>query len=244
MPRGCADACGAQGILMFATMFVIPARNPDYHVAMECCYDGPQPLTAVAFRTHTHTLSTHDMTCDGWMRILNAVEGSILWLLEDNPWAGDNLKKEATNCGIDSRRLIFDRRLPLSEHLSRHRQADLFLDTIPYGAHTTASDALWSGLPVLTLIGQSFAGRVAASLLNAIGLPELITNTQEEYEALAIELAMKPKKLADIKLKLVKNRLSTPLFDAPLFTKDLEAAYIRMFEGYQADLLPDHISIV
>jgi len=183
-------------------------------------------------------------TFDGWMRILNAVEGSILWLLEDNPWAGDNLKKEATNCGIDSRRLIFARRLPLSEHLSRHRQADLFLDTIPYGAHTTASDALWSGLPVLTLIGQSFAGRVAASLLNAIGLPELITNTQEEYEALAIELAMKPKKLADIKLKLVKNRLSTPLFDAPLFTKDLEAAYTRMFEGYQADLLPDHISIV
>jgi predicted O-linked N-acetylglucosamine transferase (SPINDLY family) len=178
------------------------------------------------------------------MRILKAVEGSILWLLEDNPWAGDNLKKEATNRGIDSRRLIFAKRLPLSEHLSRHRQADLFLDTIPYGAHTTASDALWSGLPVLTLIGQSFAGRVAASLLNAIGLPELITNTQEEYEALAIELAMKPKKLADIKLKLVKNRLSTPLFDAPLFTKDLEAAYIRMFEGYQADLLPDHISIV
>jgi predicted O-linked N-acetylglucosamine transferase (SPINDLY family) len=133
--------------------------------------------------------------------------------------------------------------MPLSEHLARHRQADLFLDTLPYNAHTTCSDALWAGLPVLTLVGQSFASRVAASLLNAIGLPELITNTQEEYEALAIELAMNPQKLRDIKLKLARNRLTTPLFDTPLFTKNLEAAYIKMMKRYQADLQPDHITI-
>jgi predicted O-linked N-acetylglucosamine transferase (SPINDLY family) len=183
-------------------------------------------------------------TFDGWMRILKAVDGSVLWLFQDNSWVTKNLKKEAYKQGIDERRLIFAERLPVLEHLARHRHADLFLDTIPYNAHTTASDALWSGLPLLTLVGQSFASRVAASLLNAIGLPELITNTQEAYEALAIELAMNPKKLADIKLKLANNRLTTPLFDTPLFTKHIEAAYIKMYERYQADLEPEHISIV
>jgi predicted O-linked N-acetylglucosamine transferase (SPINDLY family) len=182
-------------------------------------------------------------TFGGWMRILKAVEGSVLWLFQENSWAAENLKKEAENHSISSDRLIFAERQPLSEHLARHRQADLFLDTFPYNAHTTASDALWAGLPVLTMMGQSFASRVAASLLNAIGLPELITNTQEEYEALAIELANNPKKLADIKLKLAKNRLTTPLFDTPLFTKNLEAAYSEMYERYQTDLEPDHIVI-
>ena len=131
----------------------------------------------------------------------------------------------------------------MADHLSRYALADLFLDTHPYNAHTTALDSLKAGVPVLTLMGQSFASRVAASLLNAIGLPELITNTQEEYEALAIDLAMNPQKLTDIKLKLAKNRLAAPLFDTPLFTKNLEAAYIKMIEQYQADLEPEHISI-
>jgi len=183
-------------------------------------------------------------TFDGWMRILSTVEGSVLWLLQDNSWVVENLKKEAKKQGIAADRLVFAERLPLPEHLARHRQADLFLDTFPYNAHTTTSDALWAGLPVLTLMGKSFASRVAASLLNAIGLPELITNTQEEYEALAIELAMNPQKLADIKLKLAHNRLTTPLFDTPLFTKNLESAYTKMYECYQNDLGPDHISIV
>jgi protein O-GlcNAc transferase len=127
--------------------------------------------------------------------------------------------------------------------LARHRQADLFLDTLPYNAHTTASDALWAELPVLTLMGQSFASRVAASLLNAIGLPELITNTQEEYEALAIELATNPQKLVEIKLKLANNRLTTPLFDTPLFTKNLEAAYIKMHKRCLAGLPPECIYV-
>ena len=182
-------------------------------------------------------------TFDGWMRILKAVEGSVLWLLQDNLWAVENLKKEAQKQGIDAKRLVFADRMPLSEHLARHCQANLFLDTFPYNAHTTASDALWTGLPVLTLMGQSFASRVAASLLNAMGSPELVTNTREEYEALAIELAMNPKKLADIKLKLTNNRLTTPLFDTPLFARHLESAYIKMYEQYLKGFPPECIDI-
>jgi predicted O-linked N-acetylglucosamine transferase (SPINDLY family) len=178
------------------------------------------------------------------MRILKSVDGSVLWLLKDNPWVEENLKKEAEKQCVDSQRLVFAERMPLPEHLARHRQADLFLDTSPYNAHTTTSDALWTGLPVLTLIGKSFASRVAASLLSAIDLPELITNTQEEYEALAIEMALNPDKLVNIKLKLANNRLITPLFDTPLFAKNIEAAYIKMMERYRADLQPDHISII
>lgn len=183
-------------------------------------------------------------TFGNWMSILNAVEGSVLWLLRDNLEAVENLKKEAQNYGIDARRLIFAERMPLPEHLARHRQADLFLDTLPYNAHTTASDALWAGLPVLTLIGESFAGRVAASLLSAVGLPELITCSQEEYKVLAIDLATDPQKLAELKRRLADNRLNTPLFNTPLFTKHLEATYIKMYERYQNDLPPDHISII
>ena len=177
------------------------------------------------------------------MRILKAVEGSVLWLLQDNFWVVENLRKEAQKQRVEADRLIFAKRLPLPEHLARHCQADLFLDTFPYNAHTTASDALWTGLPVLTLTGESFASRVAASLLVTIGLPELITSTQEMYEALAIELALNPKKLAEIKLKLANNRITTPLFDTPLFTKNLEAAYIRMHEQYHSELEPEHFFI-
>jgi predicted O-linked N-acetylglucosamine transferase (SPINDLY family) len=170
------------------------------------------------------------------MRILKVVEGSVLWLFQDNAWVVENLKKEAEKQDIAPDRLVFAERLPLPEHLARHRQADLFLDTFPYNAHTTASDALWTGLPVLTLMGSSFASRVAASLLNAVGLSELITRTQEEYETLAIELATNPHKLADIKLKLAHNRFTAPLFDTPLFTKNIEASYIRMYEESQVGL--------
>jgi predicted O-linked N-acetylglucosamine transferase (SPINDLY family) len=182
-------------------------------------------------------------TFDGWMRILKAVEGSVLWLLEDNPTAGINLRKEAQTRGIDPNRLVFANRMKLPEHLARHRAADLFIDTLPCNAHTTASDAIWAGLPVLTCMGESFASRVAASLLNAIELPELITTTQEEYEATAIELATHPVKLKAIKYKLEKNRLTTALFDTPRFTEHIEAAFTQMYERYQADLPADHIYI-
>lgn len=132
---------------------------------------------------------------------------------------------------------------PLLGWQPRHRLAGLFLDTLPYNAHTTTSDALWAGVPVLTRIGETFAARVAASLLTAIGLPELITTSPEAYEALAIELATKPEKLSSIKNKLAQNRLSTPLFDTERFTRHLEAAYTAMYERYQADLPPDHIHL-
>ena len=133
--------------------------------------------------------------------------------------------------------------MPHSEHLARHHFADLFLDTFPYNAHTTASDALWAGIPVLTLLGESFASRVAASLLTAVNLSELITNTQQAYEMLAIELATNPTRLYNIKEVLKKNRLITPLFDTPLFTKNIESLYIKMLERYHADMQPDSISI-
>ncbi len=180
-------------------------------------------------------------TFNAWMQILKMVDGSVLWLLKDNPWVSENLKKEAAKQGIDATRLVFAERMSLPEHLARHRHADLFIDTLPCNAHTTASDALWTGLPVLTLMGESFASRVAASLLNAIGLSELITTSQEEYIALAVKLADNSHKLADIKQKLKQNRLTTPLFDAPLFTKNIEAAYTIMYERYQLDFEPSHI---
>ena len=194
-----------------------------------CCFNNNYKITPDIF--------------DCWMRILERVEGSVLWLFEDNQQAAENLRKEAVLRGVDPGRLIFAGRMPLPEHLARHRLADLFLDTLPYNAHTTASDALWAGLPVLTRIGESFAGRVAASLLNAIRLPELITSSQEEYEALAIELATDPEKLRELKLKLEQNRLSAPLFDIDLFTRHIESAYGEMYDRYHLDLPPDHIYI-
>ena len=181
---------------------------------------------------------------DGWSRILLAEKNSVLWISENNEYFRANIATEFESRGIDSDRIIFAQRVEMmADHLSRYALADLFLDTHPYNAHTTALDSLKAGVPILTLMGQSFASRVAASLLGAIELPELITNTQEEYEALAIELAKNPKKLADIKLKLANNRLTAPLFDTPLFTQNLEAAYIKMIERYQSDLKPDHMFI-
>jgi predicted O-linked N-acetylglucosamine transferase (SPINDLY family) len=202
------------------------------------------PDTGFVFCCFNNNYKILPPTFDSWMRILKMVDGSILWLFqEDNPQAVDNLKQEAEKHGVAHQRIVFAGRVPLSEHLARYRYANLFLDTLPYNAHTTASDALWTGLPVLTQRGQSFASRVAASLLSAIGLPELITSSQEEYEELAIELALNPTKLADIKLRLVNNCLTAPLFDTLLFTKNIEAAYMKMYDRYQNDLKPEHIFI-
>jgi predicted O-linked N-acetylglucosamine transferase (SPINDLY family) len=177
------------------------------------------------------------------MRLLHKLDGSVLWLLEANPAAARNLKQEAEKRGIPSERLVFAPRMDMAEHLARHRQADLFLDTFYYNAHTTASDALWAGLPVLTCQGETFASRVAASLLSAIGLPELITHSHAEYEALAYELATKPEKLAAIKDNLARNRLTYPLFDTARYTRHIESAYTMMWKRYQAGLAPDHISV-
>jgi protein O-GlcNAc transferase len=180
----------------------------------------------------------------GWMRILSQVDGSVLWLSEANSTAVNNLKKEAKKNGVDENRLIFAPRLTFKEdHLSRIQLADLFIDTQPYNAHVTASDALRMGLPVLTCIGNSFASRVAASLLNAVNLPELITTSQEQYESLAIQLALNQEKLIIIKDKLVNNLPTAPLYDTPLFIRHLESAYLSMYDRYQHGLDPDHIYV-
>jgi predicted O-linked N-acetylglucosamine transferase (SPINDLY family) len=182
-------------------------------------------------------------TFSGWMRILKSVDGSVLWLFEDTPTSARNLRQEAEARGMDSSRLVFAKRLPLDEHLARHRLADLLLDTLPYNAHTTASDALWAGLPVLTCMGRSFASRVAASLLTAVGLPELITNTQGEYEARAIELTTSPARLGELKKRLAVNRTASPLFDDRLFTRHIEAAYEAMHARFLGGLPPDVIEV-
>ncbi len=194
-----------------------------------CCFNNNYKITPDVF--------------DIWMSILLQVEGSVLWLLETNPWAVDNLRHEAVRRGISPERLIFAQGLPLSEHLARHSLADLFLDTFPCNAHTTASDALWAGLPVLTRTGETFASRVAASLLGAIDLPELVTTTEANYEKLALALAFDVERYQEIRKRLQRNRASAPLFDVPGFTRYLEAAYSAMYERYQTDLLPDHIHI-
>lgn len=170
---------------------------------------------------------------DIWMRLLAAVPGSVLWLLRDNDGAERNLRSEAAARGVDPARLVFADRTSLEDHLARHRLADLFLDTLPYNAHTTASDALWAGLPVVTCLGQAFAGRVAASLLNAIGLPELVTHNLADYEALALRLATDPKALKAMRAKAAANRMTQPLFDTDRFRRNIEAAYLRMWETWQ-----------
>jgi protein O-GlcNAc transferase len=178
-----------------------------------------------------------------WMRILKRVKGSVLWLLEDNAVATGNLRQEAQRRGVDPNRVIFAPRMSPPEHLARHRAADLFLDTLPYNAHTTASDALWAGLPVLTCMGEAFAARVAASLLTAVGLPEMITSKAEDYEALAVALANDPARLGDIKKKLASHRTTQPLFDTKLLARHIEDAYAQMHARHQAGLAPDHIHV-
>src|SRR5712691_10193123 len=145
------------------------------------------------------------------MRLLRGVDGSVLWLFRSCIAAETNLRREAAGRGIDPARLVFADRVKLEEHLARHRLADLFLDTLPVNAHTTASDALWAGLPLLTCAGATFAGRVAGSLLCAIGLGELVTRSLEEYEALALRLAHEPEVLAQLRGRLAQNRLTHPL---------------------------------
>ena len=170
------------------------------------------------------------------MRLLKNVDGSVLWLSDTNQWAKDNLKKQAEKRGIKSERIIFAKKeKKISDHLSRLRLADLFLDTFNYNAHATTLDALWVGLPILTKLGSSFSARVASSLLYAMGLPELVTNNQNDYENLALNLANNPKKILDIKNKILFNQKKTPLFDSNRYTKYLENGYLQAYKNYHKD---------
>jgi predicted O-linked N-acetylglucosamine transferase (SPINDLY family) len=199
------------------------------HAFVFCCFNNNYKIKPATF--------------DSWMRILTKVDGSVLLLLDANGTATKNLKKEATFRGVSLDRIIFCKRVPSPYYLARYRVADLFLDTLPYNAGTTASDALRVGLPVLTQMGESFASRVAASLLNAVGLPELITTTPEAYESLAIELASNPQKLEEVKNKLLTNLPVSPLYNSKLFTQHIESAYQLMYQRHQDELTPDYIYI-
>jgi predicted O-linked N-acetylglucosamine transferase (SPINDLY family) len=206
------------------------------------------PETGFVFCCFNNSAKIGPAVFDLWMRILDRVPGSVLWLLEDNPSAAENLRQQALLRGIDPGRLVFAKHVPMAQHLSRQRLAGLFLDTFPFNAGATASPALWAGLPVLTCMGQTFAGRMAASLLQAISLPEsslaeLITTSEQEYQALAIELALDPERLRPLRERLESNRRTTPLFDTAAFTRHLEAAYAAMYGRLQSNLPPDHIHI-
>jgi len=201
------------------------------------------PTDGFVFCCFNNSYKIAPRTFDIWMRILKRVPGSVLWLLEDNATAAMNLRREARTRGVAENRLVFARRISLPEHLARHRAADLFIDTLPCNAHTTASDALWAGLPVLTRTGVSMAARVASSLLNAVGLPELVADSDAHYEELAVAIATSPAKLAELKRKLHSNLATCPLFDTPRYVEHLEAAYRLMVARYHADLPPEHMAI-
>jgi predicted O-linked N-acetylglucosamine transferase (SPINDLY family) len=194
-----------------------------------CCFNNPYKIVPDVF--------------DVWMRLLTKIEGSVLWLFERNAEAPRNLRMEAGRRGVDPQRLVFASPINLPDHLARHRLADVFLDTLPYNAHTTASDALWAGVPVVTCLGSTFPGRVAASLLHAVGMPDLITQSLEEYESLVRRLARDPALLAAIKAKLARNRDSCRLFDTARFTRHIEAAYDAMWERYRRGEPPESFSV-
>jgi predicted O-linked N-acetylglucosamine transferase (SPINDLY family) len=195
-----------------------------------CCFNNNYKITPDIF--------------DVWMRLLREVEGSVIWLSLYNSAVTKNLSAEATKRGVSPDRLVFARRVELNEdHLARHRLADLFLDTRYYNAHATASDALWAGLPILTCQGETFASRVAGSLLNSVGLPELIAHSLEEYESLALKLARDPARLAAIKHKLERNRETFPLFNTQRFTRHVETAYKKMCERSRKGEAPVGFSV-
>jgi predicted O-linked N-acetylglucosamine transferase (SPINDLY family) len=181
-----------------------------------CCFNNNRKITPVIF--------------DAWMRLLLAVPGSVLWLKASHDAAMANLRNAASVRGVDPSRLVFAADAPAEVHLARHGLADLFLDTLPYNAHATAADALWAGLPVITCLGRTFPGRVAASQLRAAGLPELVAESMEDYEALALRLARDPALLASYRARLAQARKTAPLFDTDRFRRNIEAAYIQMHE--------------
>ena len=194
-----------------------------------CCFNRPNKIEPESF--------------DAWMRILDRVPGSVLWLLASDARVADQLRQAARSRGVEPARLVFAPPLPKAEHLERHRLADLFLDTFIYNAHTTASDALWAGLPVVTLCGGSFQSRVCASLLTALGLPELITDRAAKYEALAVDLAREPERLWELRARLRESRLAGPPFDTCGFVHGLERAFEAMWAFHEAGKKPKALYI-
>ena len=199
--------------------------------------DAGLPATGFVFAFQNSEYKITPEMFDIWMRLLKTIDGSVLWLKNPNPAAKLNLRREASTRGVNPERLLFAPRLaPSKEYLARLQLADLFLDTRPYNADATACDALWAGVPVVTCPGDTFPGRTVASILHAVGLPEMITASLEEYENLAAALAHDPERLMRIKAKLERNRDTAPLFDTARFTRDLEFAYAAMWRRQQDGL--------
>ena len=194
-----------------------------------CCFNNSYKITPTMF--------------DVWMRLLKAVPGSVIWLLKGNRFVPPNLRREAEARAVAAERLVFAPQMPLPEHLARHRVADLFLDTFPVNAHTTASDALWAGCPVLTMAGETFVSRVAGSLLRTLGLPELVTASLEDYEAMALRLVRDKDLLGEMRAPLETNRNTSPLFDAAQFARHFEKAYVTMWETYASGEKPRDFAV-
>ena len=201
------------------------------------------PETGIVFCAFNKHYKITPVMFDAWMRLLRAIDGSVLWLIDGAPAARANLRREAEMRSVRGDRLVFAPPKPIDEHLARHRLADLFIDTFPCNAHTTASDALWAGLPLVTRIGKTFASRVAASLLSALGLTELITHSLDEYEARALELARNASLLQEIKQELARRRSTSPLFDTDRFRRHLEAAYVEMCNRHRRGEAPASFSV-
>src|SRR5262249_1441337 len=195
-----------------------------------CCFNTARKITPAVF--------------DVWMRLLGKIPASVLWLARDNDEAQGKLRREAQARGIDPSRLVFAERITSSEeHLARHSLADLFLDTLPYNAHSTGAAALWTGLPVITCMGATMQSRIGASILRAAGLPELVTHSLDDYERLAERLATHPSELETIRRKLQANRLTCSLFDTDRFRRHIEAAYVRMWERQRQGEAPEGFSV-
>jgi predicted O-linked N-acetylglucosamine transferase (SPINDLY family) len=201
------------------------------------------PESAFVFCCFNNTYKIAPTVFDIWMRLLAAKAGSVLWLIGGNPTAEANLRREAERRGIAPGQLIFAPKLPLADHLARSAYADLFLDTMPYNAHTTGSDALWAGVPLLTCLGSTFASRVAASLVRAVGLDELVTSSLQDYEALAVKLAHDPSLLRALRERLARNRRTHPLFDTARFARHIEGAYTTMWQRYQNSAAPQAFAV-
>jgi len=201
------------------------------------------PPDGIVFCHFNYSYKITPPTFSSWMRILQTVRGSVLWLLESDPLFAGNMRREAAARGVDPARLVFAPQLAVDEHLARLTSADLFLDSLPYNAHTTASDALWAGLPLLTCRGSAFAGRVAASLLRAVGLDELIAENTADFEAMAIRLARDPVLLGSLRAQLADSRATAALFDTGRTTRALECAFQTMFDYWQAGKKPQSFAV-
>jgi protein O-GlcNAc transferase len=224
------------------TYYVTNDRNPIAQRTPTRAQAG-LPEAGFVFCCFNNNFKIRSASFDIWMRLLHRIPGSVLWLLEDNPSSRQNLCAEAQARGVDPRRLVFAPRIAQADHLARHRLADLFLDTLPYNAHTTSTDALWVGLPVLTCTGTTLVGRVAGSLLLALGVPELVTGTPQEYEALALQLATDGERLRGLREKIVAQRTTNALFDTDRFRRNIESAYQAAWEIWQSGQPPRPIVI-